>query len=232
MSAAPSFGPDPELARGVNDHGTAQLVAAAARAGVRRIVYISTSGVYGAAPRFAADEHTPLAPSSATSRTRLVAEQHVLEAGGVVVRPHLVIGQGDRKVLPVLARAIEMLGGRPHPSPRTSVIRVDSLAEQVWWLVQHAEVREAVHPDHGAPVELAELLGTIRDSIGMASPASTVPVTRARELLAHAGLRPHQVEMLTAESTFASSLTGRVPPPAAALSDADVRWYRGLFGAR
>ncbi len=111
LHLASDIGRDAEHCELVNVRGTAALVDEAVRAGVGRIVHLSTAAVYGAGPHSGLDvDEIPPAPVSAASRTRLAAEQPVLAAGGTVLRPGLVLGAGDRWVVPALA---ELLGRVP-----------------------------------------------------------------------------------------------------------------------
>ncbi|UTH96637.1 dTDP-glucose 4,6-dehydratase [Streptomyces rimosus subsp. rimosus] len=111
LHLASDIGRDAEYCELVNVLGTAALVDEAVRAGVGRIVHLSTAAVYGAGPHSGLDvDEIPPAPVSAASRTRLAAEQPVLAAGGTVLRPGLVLGAGDRWVVPALA---ELLGRVP-----------------------------------------------------------------------------------------------------------------------
>ncbi|MGJ3560234.1 NAD-dependent epimerase/dehydratase family protein [Streptomyces sp. INA 01156] len=92
---------DPESLAAVNDRGTKALVEEAVRGGVRRILYVSTAAVHGRGPFHGVRPgEAPVVPASATSRARAAAERHVLDAGGLVLRPHLVYGEGDRWMVP------------------------------------------------------------------------------------------------------------------------------------
>lgn len=61
---------------------------------IRRLVYLSTTGVYGAAPF--ADETTPVAPLGERERLRVAAEAAVLGGGwpALVLRPAAIYGPG------------------------------------------------------------------------------------------------------------------------------------------
>ncbi|MGV9380430.1 NAD-dependent epimerase/dehydratase family protein [Nonomuraea sp. NPDC003707] len=113
VHAAPYVGRDQARCVAVNERGTARLVAEARAAGVRRIVYVSTTAVYGPGPHRGAEvgELTP-APVSATSRTRLAAERSVTGAAGLVLRAGLVLGPGDRWVVPALRELAQRVPGR------------------------------------------------------------------------------------------------------------------------
>lgn len=90
---------DPEGYRATNAGGTANVLAASGRAGVRRIVVTSSSSVYGECPEPAAEdrERRPLSPYATT---KAEAEDLVLADGGVpervIVRPFTVYGPGQR----------------------------------------------------------------------------------------------------------------------------------------
>jgi nucleoside-diphosphate-sugar epimerase len=53
---------------------------------------------------FTEPSRIPRNPSSALSVARAAAEDVVLDAGGTVIRPHVVHGPGDRRVVPLLAQ--------------------------------------------------------------------------------------------------------------------------------
>lgn len=68
----------PPPAQGRDDPRTANLLAALARrGGVRRIVYASTSGVYGDCGGARFDETRPVAPATERARRRVAAEQRL-----------------------------------------------------------------------------------------------------------------------------------------------------------
>jgi nucleoside-diphosphate-sugar epimerase len=62
----------------VNVKGSANMAAAAARAGARRFVHVSTCGVYGHRNRFPADEATPMRPDTPYRISKARAERAVL----------------------------------------------------------------------------------------------------------------------------------------------------------
>jgi nucleoside-diphosphate-sugar epimerase len=205
LHCASYIGPFEDLATDVNDHGTRTLVEAAKRAGVARIIYVSTTGVYGHGPFVGASEDTTLSPVSPTSRSRLRAEQHVLAAGGTVIRPHIVYGVGDTQVLPAALRAMRAVGGVPFPSPLVSALSSAQLAAQVWALVERQNLAgRAANADHGEPVRLIRL-------VEMAGSVTDLEVLSAQDLfrlVQNVGASEHQAWMLTAHNHFSSSLDG------------------------
>ncbi|MFK8847232.1 NAD-dependent epimerase/dehydratase family protein [Streptomyces sp. Ac-502] len=165
LHLASDIGRDEERCELVNVRGTAALVGEAVRAGVGRIVQLSTAAVYGAGPHAGpgVGEVEP-APLSPASRTRLAAERPVLEAGGTVLRPGLVLGAGDRWVVPALAELLHRVparwdGGRGL----LSVVAVEDLARL---FARLALAPEAVpggvyHASHPVPVRNGDLMDTL-----------------------------------------------------------------------
>lgn len=128
---------DPDLCTAVNVHGTASLVREAAAARVRRLVYNGTAAVYGNGPHTGGCTRAlSPAPASAASRTRLQAERTVRAFGGMVLRPNLVYGVGDRWFVPALLRLFDRVPALPDGgSARISVIAVEDLARVLAALV-------------------------------------------------------------------------------------------------
>jgi nucleoside-diphosphate-sugar epimerase len=150
-----------------NVGGTRAVVEEARRAGVPRIVHLSTAAVYGPGPHrgIPVDGVTP-APVSAASRTRLAAERIALDAGAVVLRPGLVLGAGDRWVVPGLRELLRRVparwdGGRG----RLSLVAVEDLARLVTAL---ATTPDAVpsgvfHAGHRVPVRGRDLMARLAE---------------------------------------------------------------------
>lgn len=172
VHAASYVGPDLEQCAAVNDHGTSALLREAARAGVRRIIYISTAAVYGPGQHCNVEpEHLAPAPLSPASRTRLAAEDTVRAAGGIVLRPHLIYGVGDRWFVPELVKLIRLLSGLPHDDQvRLSTIAVDDLAGVLAGLVTHADALPpgtVLHANHPTPTVLRTMIDTVVSNIGL-----------------------------------------------------------------
>lgn len=149
-----------------NVTGTRALMAEVAAAGVARTVHLSTTAVYGPGPHRGEPVDGPArAPVSAASRTRLAAETIVRDGGGIVLRPGLVVGEGDRWVVPALA---ELRRRVPHTwdggDGRLSLVAVDDLARLVVAAAVGPEplapggVHHASHPE---PVRSGDLLATL-----------------------------------------------------------------------
>ncbi|MFI6373907.1 NAD-dependent epimerase/dehydratase family protein [Streptomyces sp. NPDC050546] len=196
---------DAETVEAVNDLGTRALVEDAVRSGVGRIVYVSTAAVYGRGPfRGVRPGEVPIAPASATSRTRAAAERHVLDAGGLVLRPHLVYGEGDRWVVPGLVWLLgELSATLTSCAALQSMIDVGTLGRAV--------VAAALSPAHGGgvhhvnhpePVAVADLLGAVSSQLEVPGAGASVDVATALDRAAGTPLALHHLGMLTVDHWF------------------------------
>ncbi|GAA0660829.1 hypothetical protein GCM10010193_09760 [Kitasatospora atroaurantiaca] len=239
---ASQIGGDPELCHEVNARGTSALLAEAARAGVRRFIHLSTTAVYRDGVHRNADERQlALEPQSVTSRSRLLAEQQVLAAGGIVIRPSLVYGTGDVWVVPTL---VELMTRVPHwidgGRARLSVIAVDDLARPIaalarapWEPASGGQVYHACDP---VPVLMRDLVTVVAEQVGAALPSGEVSLAQAGEMLAASDGTSwgRRLSLLAVDHWYESSRlwqrTGCTPGPGFAARFADhAPWYRSAL---
>jgi len=96
----------------VNVEGTRNLLEAAKKNGVKRVVFYSTVGVYGKDADFHGDELSPCKPGSVYAKSKYLAEQLVLNSSndggpeGVVLRFPVVYGPLDRGNVARLIKAV------------------------------------------------------------------------------------------------------------------------------
>lgn len=215
----------------INARGTEALVAEAARAGVRRFLYVSNAAVCGWAVQRGEDEaRAVVAPATPVSRSRVAAERAVLDAGGLVLRPLFVYGPGDARFVPAIARAARRLRVRPAGGmARVSVIAVDALAAAIADLVAAPNWSPGVmHANDGQPVSLNEILKTLGRHLGVPAPWLSVPWPLLRlfvraspaGLLGRAGGKgtvEHRLFLISRDHYFDSSrlwqTLGRSPGP-------------------
>ncbi|GAA3824726.1 NAD-dependent epimerase/dehydratase family protein [Streptomyces coacervatus] len=189
----------------VNVDGTRALLRAAAAAGVRRVLYLSTTSVYEDGCHRGEPEDGPSRqPQSPAGLTRLRAEEMVREAGGIVVRPHLVYGEGDRWVVPAAARLLQALPGWVDAgTSRMTLIAVDDLARAVAALALapwDGDTPTVLHAGHPEPVRSRELLTAIADALTLPLPEADISLGRARLVLG-AAQNPRQARLLSLLAT-------------------------------
>ncbi len=87
-----------------------RVVEASRRAGVRRLVHVSTADVYGSDHFVKITEKSKLRPTHAYERLKLAEENWLLDAAQdvevVVLRPSRIFGRGEDWVLPRLMRSL------------------------------------------------------------------------------------------------------------------------------
>ncbi len=88
----------------VNVTGTENVIRAARKHGVARLVHCSTVGVHGKVKQLPVDETAPFAPGDIYQETKLLGEQRVQDAIGrglpaVITRPAGIYGPGDLRFL-------------------------------------------------------------------------------------------------------------------------------------
>jgi UDP-glucose 4-epimerase len=118
-----------------NIRGTEAVVSACTKAGVQRLVYVSTIAAYDwtAAPKAGVKEDATLYPKTAYAKTKLEGEQRVRDSGldWRAVRLSTVFGEGDRANFARLAAALKrgrfIVPGKD--TARKSVIPVGLAAE-------------------------------------------------------------------------------------------------------
>ncbi|WP_051388913.1 NAD-dependent epimerase/dehydratase family protein [Arthrobacter sp. 35W] len=219
VHSASYVGRDPQLAQSTNVDGTCNVLAACARAGVPRIIYVSTAAVYGMGPhRGVREEVLGYNPASATSDSRAAAEQLVLEHGGDVVRPNLVLGSGDRWVVPGLVKMMASGGAWPgNGSALLSIVDVADLGRLVGsFALAGRQERSVFHAANPEPVATADLLRAIAMASNAPMPAFAGQGQPAGPELGRAGFSPHQVDMVAVDHWYRSGrlwhVAGLTPP--------------------
>jgi len=158
---------------------TTALAEEAARRGARRLVFVSTSKVYGEESTGRPFDSTdPPAPWDAYARSKTEAEQVIRRVAArsgfdfVIVRAPLVLGAGARGNV----RAAMRLADGPWPLPfaairnRRSFVHVDDLARLLVGCASYpghlAAVFDAAHPE---PMSTPALFTSLRHHLGRAA---------------------------------------------------------------
>ncbi|WP_336321433.1 NAD(P)-dependent oxidoreductase [Streptomyces lavendofoliae] len=250
LQLASHIGGDVATCEAVNARGTAAAVAEARRAGVRNVVLLSTAAVYGHGPHRGIDvgEVRP-APVSAASSTRLAAETCVLAVGGTVLRAGLVLGAGDRWVVPALADAVRRVpvwwdGGEAL----LSVVQVTELARLIagfarasFGTAERAAVSRTLagvhHAAHFRPVAVRELITALDEYGILRAPVHSAPMEHC---LAQLDVSPgwvsrRQFLLLGQDNWYRSDLAWRLAGVTPAAHPLDglagaAAWYRNHLG--
>lgn len=203
-------GDDEQQCVHVNEHGIRNVASIATAVGVERLLYVSTAAVYGPGPfRDLPVNGAPLKPLSPASRTRALAEKFVRDAGGLVVRPHLVYGPGDRWFLPTLTRIVSRLDSIIDDGNAVlSVVDVDLLARSIHELSIEHQFRygSTLHVNEPAPRTVIDLLEHHARETNWTLPQSSIPRADAVRAAAQLGLDMHKIDMISLDHWFRSRL--------------------------
>jgi dihydroflavonol-4-reductase len=167
-----------------NVNGTRNLLEAARRAGVERVVYTSTVGTIGIPHDGLGDEQTPVSladMAGAYKRTKFLAEQAALEfaASGfpvVIVNPTAPVGDHDVKPTPTGQIIVDFLSGRLPAFVDTGLNIVDArdVAEGHLLALEHGRPGER-YILGSENLTLAQILETLSRITGRKAPTTRLP---------------------------------------------------------
>lgn len=175
----------PEIYRRTHVEGTRVLLACCrGQQQLRRVVYCSTTGVYGITGSTPAGEDAPCAPTNPYERTKLEGDQLALEAyerDGLpvcIARPGLVYGPGDLHLLGLFAalkrglfRVIAGGAAMLHP------IYIDDLVAALLLCAEHPRAAGRCYNLAGErPVTIRELAAGIARPLDRRLPAGSIPL--------------------------------------------------------
>jgi nucleoside-diphosphate-sugar epimerase len=177
--------PGPELApeyERVNVHGTRNVVIAARKHGAR-VVFFSTIAVYGYGEQCVITDETEPHPETLYAKTKLAAEELVLDAGGTVLRLGAVYGprvKGNyRTLLDLLARGRWVNIGKGE-NRRTLVFERDVAAAALAVATHPKAAGRTYNVTDGASHTVAEIVAAISEALGRRPPRLRIPVWLAR----------------------------------------------------
>jgi len=187
-AAALALAPPAEI-DSVNAEGTRMVLEASHRAGVRRVIYIGTTAVYGM-PRFhPIDETAPLDPMGAYGIAKAKAERYcaAAEVATVRIRPKSFIGTGRLGIFQVLFDWIE--SGKKIPvlgrgENRFQLLDVRDLVEAIYLAGLHGRDREVYNIGAARFGTVNEDLGALLSYADSGSRILHVPSRPAKALLA------------------------------------------------
>jgi dihydroflavonol-4-reductase len=186
----------------VNVTGTEHVLEASRRAGVRRFIHASTSGVYGRGSDGPLDEGSPVRPDNIYGVTKLAGEQlarsYQAQLPGVVLRISEAYGPGDLRLLKLFQAIHKNLffiigDGRNMHHP----VYIDDLIDS---LFAAATVDDAVGKTFvlagKEPLSTNEMVETIASELGRRVPRRRLPLAAFSALAAvlEATCRPLHVQ--------------------------------------
>ncbi len=217
----------PVLYADVNVTGTAVMLEAARRAGIRRFVFASSSSVYGnnrKVPFSEADsvDH-PISPYAATKKAgelQAYTYHHLYGMAVTCLRFFTVYGPRQRPDLAIhkFARLIE--AGRPIPffgdgSMRRDHTYIDDIVAGVLAAVERCEGFHIYNLGNSSPVSLSELVAAIEKALGRRAVIERLPP------------QPGDVERTYADVSLAAAELGYAPRTSLAEGlPAFVAWLR------
>jgi UDP-glucose 4-epimerase len=237
--------PDPLAAfRATNVEGTLRVARAAARAGVRRFVYVSSikavAEVDPGRPLRESDTPEPVDSYGISKREAEQALAALCQAHGMewtVVRPPLVYGPGVsanfRSLLGAVARGVPLPLAYAN-APR-SLVAVDNLADALLACARHpAAAGQIFHVSDGEDVTVAQLARLMGEALDRPARLMPVPLTLLKLAGALTGRRDavaRLVEPLRVDSgKIARELGWRPPLTLREALKQTAEWYRGQTG--
>ena len=243
---------DPHEIFAANVDGTRNIMQAALRAGVERVVHTSSVATLGLRPDgTAADESNPLSEAQgigAYKRSKIAAER-LVEAmiareglPAVIVNPSTPVGPRDVKPTPTGRIIVEAACGRIPGFVDTglNLVHVDDVAAGHLAALEHGVVGER-YILGGANVTFADMLADIARLVGRKPPrlriprAAVMPIAYAAEALARFtgrepfatvdGVRMAKYRMFFTAAKAERDLGHRPRPYMAGLEDA-IHWFR------
>ncbi|HEX8580059.1 MAG TPA: NAD-dependent epimerase/dehydratase family protein [Allosphingosinicella sp.] len=199
-----------EAFEAVNVGGTANMIDAARKAGVRRFVHVSSLA--------AREPKLSVYGWSKKKSEKLVSASSL---DWTIIRPPAVYGPGDRETLELFKMARRGLVGLP-PKGRLSVVHVEDLCRLILAVLEDADSRsETYEPDDGRHGgwehrEFARALGQVygKKPLAVATPKRVMRIASAVDRLLHgkkAKLTADRVGMYCHPDWVAAS--DRRPPP-------------------
>jgi dihydroflavonol-4-reductase len=243
--------PDPAPLYRTNVDGTRNILDAAQRAGVRRVVYTSSVATIGIpADGTPGDEQTPNSLDNMIGhykRSKYLAEDVAREAvhAGVpvvIVSPSTPVGPGDVKPTPTGQLVLDAAAGRmpAYVDTGLNIVHVDDVAEGHLLAFERGKSGER-YILGGQNMSLREILGVIAALVGRAPPrvrlpyGVVLPIAYLAEGIAKLsgrsgritleGVRMSRKRMFFSSAKAARELGYAARPAVQAFEDA-IRWFR------
>jgi len=160
----------------INTLGTRTLAEAAIRAGVKRLVYLSTVKVHGEASAHPFRESDVLAPQDAYARSKAAAEEELKRVAKsglmdfVILRPPMVYGPGVKANFLTLLHAVSNRVPLPFAgiANRRSLIYLGNLVDAIAQCIVHPKAaNQSFFVSDGYDVSTPDLVRAIAEAMGV-----------------------------------------------------------------
>ncbi len=181
-----SAGVSSDAYRDVNRTAVGEIVEAAGRAGVRRVVHCSTVGVHGDVDHPPANEDAPLKPGDIYQVTKLEGEQVARETAArsgielTIVRPSGIYGPGDRRLLKLFRNVVRGFPTLGSGQIYYHLTYIDDLVEGFRLCGEHPAAAGRTYILAGGEVTtLNDVMKVIAEVAGVRPPSFTCPSGRS-----------------------------------------------------
>ena len=224
VHSAAYIGSDSSLCRSINIDGTRNVVREWQENAHGPLVYVSTAAVYGD-HRFhdLVEGAREPAPRTVRSQSRREAELIVLDAGGTVVRPHLVLGHGDRWVADGIRDLLTRFGSLGDAgSARHTAIEVTLLGRVLAELAVSPRrwPAEVFHAGNAEPITVSALI----DLLGVPAPGPRSDAAIMTDIATHPAYRFLAADRHLNVDKLAQVYTGSLTSPFS-LAPSSAAWY-------
>jgi nucleoside-diphosphate-sugar epimerase len=189
LAAAVGYGQTRERCRRINRDGTANVASAAARAGARRFVHLSSVSVYGRPAGVPIAEDAPLRMTGDPYGDTKIEAERILrrfaergELDLTVLRPVVIYGEGDDKFLPKLVENLRSGRARivGRGDNRVDAVHVDDVVELVARVLADPKAVGAVYNvNHPGNPTWSEFVADLSALLGIPAPRRRVPYRAA-----------------------------------------------------
>lgn len=190
----------PVLYQRVNVEGTAVLLEAARRHGVRQFLFASSSSVYGAASRVPFTEDDPVrTPISPYAASKIAGEalchvySHLHGMRIVCLRFFTVYGPRQRPDLAIRKFAEAIAAGRPIPvygdgTTGRDYTYIDDIVAGILAAMRHPAPFEVINLGNSSPVLLRDMIATLERVLGRPAVIDRQPLQPGDMLLTYADI--------------------------------------------
>ncbi|WP_353427150.1 SDR family oxidoreductase [Polynucleobacter sp. MWH-UH19D] len=177
----------PPQNQGNRDHRTRNLfrILAQGSSAVRRLIYVSTTGVYGDHRGAKVSELTPVNPQSERAQRRVDAERALRlwgPAHGIAVTILRVPGIYAANRLPLERLQSQMPALLPEEDAYSNHIHSDDLARLVCAAVYHGKPQRVINACDGNETKMGDYFDEVADAFGLAR-APRMPANQLQEIV-------------------------------------------------